>query len=229
MKSHRCMASSKTRFKVDLGHLPCCFGSCLSSRAAAEWDDVCHDSNVTDGETMTTSPIDVKLLRLTGNMWWWVIIYFSPVKPHQHLSILLLLFPLFSCLPFHISRSLICTADSLCKWRERRWQFQFDRNPLCIKSVDTASWLLLPWCVELYVQRVPYSTWQSTGGIEMLKLILPPGGRLRYFLPPCSVGILFFWGTWTGGDCCHPSRISGSTDRCTAVCVLRCCVMMRCR
>lgn len=91
--------------------------------------------------------------------------------------------------------SVICTADSLCKWGERRWQFQFDRNPLCMKSADTASWLLLPWCVELYVQSAPYSTWQITVGIEMLKPILPPWGSLvDFFCRPKSrtVGISFF-------------------------------------
>lgn len=56
------------------------------------------------------------------------------------------------------------------------WQFQFDRNPVCTKSVDTGPWLLLPRCVEQYVHIVPYSSLQITMERSMLQPALPPGG-----------------------------------------------------
>lgn len=81
-------------------------------------------------------------------------------------------------LPFHISWCIICTMASPCKLRKRRWQFQFDRSPVCTKSVDTASWLLLARCAEQYVQTVPPSSWQIAGDTCRLQTILPPWGGL---------------------------------------------------
>lgn len=130
---------------MDLGHLACCFWSLLSSGGAAERDDVCPDSNDTDSETMTASSTDVKLLRLTINMWWWVIIYFPPVKPHQHLSVFLLLSPLFLPAFSHIVEHN--WHHSLTVWMKRAavtisiWQ-----TPIVYEISDcddTASWLVL--------------------------------------------------------------------------------------
>lgn len=142
----------------------------------------------------------VELLRLTIDNWR-IIIHFTPVTPHHHLNAFphclfsFLFFPFsffFSFLlpwasltdfrlprlPFHISWCIICTMASPCKLRKRWWQFQFDRSPVCTKSVDTASWLPLARCAEQYVQTVPPSSWQIAGETCRLQTILPPWGGL---------------------------------------------------
>lgn len=81
------------------------------------------------------------------------------------------------------------------------------------------------WCVELYVQIVPYLTWQITVIINTVAYTATLRLTSRFsFIVNVTVGIDFFFvdRRW----CYHAFYISSSTDSSMAVCVLQCCVVI---